>query len=79
MAARARRKLPKVPERTGQRAAAERAERAGARRRRETSGGAQGPGEWAPPPLAASARLPARPPARALPPALGDEPAAVAG
>lgn len=54
MAARARRKLPKVPERTGQRAAAERAERAGARRR-ETSGGAQGPGEWAPPPLAASA------------------------
>lgn len=54
MAARARRKLPKVPERTGQRAAAERAERAGAGRR-ETSGGAQGPGEWAPPPLAASA------------------------
>lgn len=54
MAARARRKLPKVAERTGQRAAAERAERAGARRR-ETSGGAQGPGEWALPPLAASA------------------------
>lgn len=44
MAARARRKLPKVPERTGQRvaaAAAERAERAGARLR-AASGGARG-------------------------------------
>lgn len=74
MAARARRKLPKVPERTGQRAAAERAERSGARRRREPSGGAQGPGwgsgrlrRWLPPP------------ARAPAPALCDVPAAVAG
>lgn len=68
MAARARRKLPKVPERTGQRAAAaaaERAERAGARLR-EASGGARGrggvgaaavassapPRAWGPPPSA---------------------------
>lgn len=46
MAARARRKLPKLAERTGQRAAAaaaERAERAGARRR-AASGGARGRG-----------------------------------
>lgn len=68
MAARARRKLPKVPERTGQRvaaAAAERAERAGARLR-AASGGARGrrgggaaavasyapPRAWGPPPFA---------------------------
>lgn len=62
MAARARRKLPKVPERTGQRAAAERAERSGARRR-ETSGGAQGPGG-----VGASAVGCLRLPARLLPP-----------
>lgn len=62
MAARARRKLPKVPERTGQRAAAERAERSGARRR-ETNGGAQGPGG-----VGASAVGCLRLPARLLPP-----------
>lgn len=72
MAARARRKLPKVPERTGQRAAAaaaERAERAGARLRK-ASGGARGrggvgaaavaspapPRAWSPPPSALWAR-----------------------
>lgn len=48
MAARARRKLPKVPERTGLRAA-ERAERAGARLR-AARGGREDAGEWAPPP-----------------------------
>lgn len=62
MAARARRKLPKVAERTGQRAAAERAERAGARRR-ETSGGGTGTGG-----VGASAVGCLRLPARLLPP-----------
>lgn len=61
MAARARRKLPKVPERTGQRAA-ERAERAGARLR-EARGGREDEGEWAPPP-------PPPPPRRRAPGAL---------